>query len=276
MAFFKGILNFYIESSIHVSLAVCCFVLMSFWSFEIALDWAFMGFIFSGSITGYNFVKYAPFAGFHHRSLARNLKVIQVFSFCFFLLFVYFFFQMPLEIKLWSIGLGIPTLLYAIPFLKSKSLRSFSGLKIFIVALVWAGVTVMLPWIWGSSSEGSLWITVIQRFLWVIVLIIPFEIRDLVFDSADLGTIPQQIGIQKTKQLGMLLLLIVFFLEFLKREIAFPEIVWLFLMLILTAVFVKLSTKNQSIYFASFWVESVPIVSAVLFLLMKSYLFSSL
>ena len=34
-----------------------------------------------------------------------------------------------------------------------------------------------------------------QRFLFVVVAILPFEIRDIQYDSLKLSTIPQQIGV---------------------------------------------------------------------------------
>ena len=47
-------------------------------------------FLFYGTITGYNFVKYAGVAKLHHRSLTTHLKIIQIFSLiCFCLMFLY-------------------------------------------------------------------------------------------------------------------------------------------------------------------------------------------
>lgn len=275
MPWFKGILNFYLESSIHVSLAVCSFTLMSFWTFQIEVDWALIGFIFCGSITGYNFVKYAPFAGFHHRSLTRHVRAIQLFSLAVFFLFLYFLFQMPGQIQLWSMALGIPTLLYAIPFFKNKSLRSFSGMKIFVVALVWSGVTVIIPWVLAREIRTEVWITVFQRFLWVLALIMPFEIRDLVYDSPELGTIPQRIGIKNTRKLGKVFLWVIALTEFFKNELNYLEIGVLLIMLVITGVFVHYAEKNQSRYYTAFWVESIPILGVMLMGMAKCYFFNS-
>ena len=84
MTFLKKILNFYINASIHVSLAVYSLVRVTELYFNLPYNEALDYFIFYGTITGYNFVKYADVAKLHHRSLTRNLKLIQIFSFiCF-------------------------------------------------------------------------------------------------------------------------------------------------------------------------------------------------
>ena len=45
----------------------------------------------------------------------------------------------------------------------------------------------------------DVWIEATQRYLYVVIAILPFEIRDMQYDSIKLSTIPQQIGIIKTK-----------------------------------------------------------------------------
>ena len=140
-------------------------------------------FVFFAAITGYNFVKYAPIAGLHHRSLAKSLKTIQIFSFLCFGLLLYFSFQLSFKTLLFSGIFGVFTVLYAIPFLNTRSLRTVKGLKIFVVALVWAGVTVLIPLIEASMHyQQLLGLLFIERFLIVVVLVLPFEIRDLPYD----------------------------------------------------------------------------------------------
>ncbi len=266
MRFLKSVFNFYLESSIHVSLAVCAFSWMSFLTLHIPVDISYLIFLFLGAITGYNFVKYAQLVGFHHRSLTRNLKGIQVFSFLIFLGFLYAATFMSREILFGSFILGLITLFYIVPFLKSRNLRSLSGIKIMVVAFVWAGVTVILPWLlYSNLFPGVLWMVFIQRFLWVLVLTLPFEIRDLVYDEPNLGTLPQRWGIRKTRRLGVILLLPILVIEFFRTGTDAPEVFLLAVMLLITAAFLLISEKNQSLYFSAFWVESIPILWWVLY-----------
>lgn len=272
----KSVFIFYLDSSIHVSLAVFGFTLATFFEYNLPIEMSLLGFIFFGTITGYNFIKYAGVAGMLHRSLAKNLKLIQVFSLMCFGLFLFYLFQVSRPIIITSGILGIITLLYVVPFFKAKSLRSFNGLKIFIVAFVWASVTVLLPWVhFEIDFSTDIWISFFQRFLWVLVLIIPFEIRDMVYDSSSLGTLPQKFGINRTKNLGYFLLVLIALLEGFKDEIT-PVFSMSFIgMLMLTGILVRLSKKNQSSYFSAFWVEAVPIFWMGILLILKNYLFIS-
>jgi hypothetical protein len=128
MEFLKSVFNFYINSSIHVAIAVCGFVGVSGLQFDISISNALLGFIFFGTITGYNFVKYAEVAKFKHRSLNSSLRTIQVFSFCSFLALLYYAYQLPLTTLLITGGFAVLTFFYAISFLNYKNLRAFVGI----------------------------------------------------------------------------------------------------------------------------------------------------
>ncbi|MEZ4875817.1 MAG: hypothetical protein R2793_10310 [Flavobacteriaceae bacterium] len=272
MKILKSIFSFYIESSIHVALAVTAFTLVSFIELGISIDTVLLIFVFLGTITGYNFIKYAGIAGLHHRRLTQHLKKIQVFSLGCFLGLVYTFFWVPWVVWQITFLLGLLTLLYAVPFLHHKNLRSFHGLKIFPVALVWAGVSVWLPWALGNI--GFTWdvvIVFVQRMLWVLALIIPFEIRDLVHDDPALGTLPQQLGVRKTKQAGWLFLGIILILEGFLDEVIPWFSLCKFFFLVLTAIFIAFSEKNQKNYYAAFWVEATPIFYVVLVVAFEGY-----
>ncbi|PKA83438.1 hypothetical protein ATE92_1592 [Ulvibacter sp. MAR_2010_11] len=255
-----GVFNFYIHSSIHVALAVLSLIFVTQIEFGFNHSFALSGFVFFGTITGYNFVKYAEVAGLHHRSLTSSLKSIQIFSLVCFGIFLFFAFKQSLAIILTSLSLGLITLLYAIPFRKQKNLRTFGGLKIFIVAMVWAGVTVLLPIVASEAQfEGNHLISFLQRFLFIIVLTLPFEIRDLPFDSEKLHTLPQLFGFRRVKVLGNVLLGICFLLEYAKDSNLQFYTLSLFAICVLTAVLLFYSEEKQSKYFASFWVEAVPV-----------------
>ena len=141
-----------------------------------------------------------------------------------------------------------------------KNLRSISGLKIYVIALVWAGVTVFLPLVNNNYAiTDDVILTAIQRFVFVMVLMLPFEIRDLSYDSLKLSTIPQKIGVTRTKILGISMLIVFFCLEFFKDEMN-EEL--LFIHIIITTITLLLllfARENQNKYYSAFWVESIPI-----------------
>ncbi len=275
MSYPKQFLNFYINSSIHVALSVCALTLVTLFEFNVGVNKDFLYFLFFATITGYNFVKYFGVAKFHHRKLANWLKSIQVFSFFCFLLMCFFGLKLPFKTQLFILGFAIVTFFYAIPFLpkhffvdKQHNLRSIGGLKIYLIALVWSGVTVFLPLI-NENFNVDIFIIGIQRYMYIIVLMFPFEIRDLRFDSLKLSTIPQKIGERNTKIIGASLVLVILILECFKDKIVIENICVLSTVLAITLVFLLVAKKNQGKYFSSFWVESIPIFWVILLLLVS-------
>ena len=157
---------------------------------------------------------------------------------------------------------GVLTLLYALPILSRKrNLRSFYGAKMYTIAFVWAGVTVILPVLDSMQSlQMDVWISFVQRFLFIIVITLPFDIRDLNYDREDINTIPKSLGIRYAKFLGVGLLIVFFVLEFFKDKIQYGHVLTLFVIGILSALFLIGSSDKQYRYYASFFVESLPII----------------
>lgn len=274
MTLLKKIFNFYINSSIHVAFSVFSLTWITLMEYQISYDADVLYFVFFSSITGYNFVKYFGVAKFHHRRLATWLKAIQVFSFFSFLMLCYYTFKLDTASLLWVFGLGVVTFLYAIPFLpkhlfvdSKQNLRSISGLKVYLIALVWSGVTVFLPLINNEYAiDVSVVITGFQRFLFIIVLMLPFEIRDLQYDSLRLGTIPQKIGVRLTKIIGVLLLMCFCFLEFFKTNASLYYLTVLLVISLITMLFIMFSKRKQGAYYSSFFVEGLPILWLIILL----------
>jgi len=266
MSILKQFFDFYLNSSIHVALAVYALSLITLRQFNIMYDENILYFIFYATITGYNFVKYFGIAKFHHRKLTNALKAIQVFSFICFVLLCYYSFKLPLKTLVYVIVFAGVTFLYAIPFIPKKlyldnqhNLRDVSGLKVYIIALVWVGVTVFLPLINNEFKlNADVFITAFQRFVFVMVIMLPFEIRDLKYDSIKLATIPQKIGVMQTKIIGGLLLVFFFLAEFFKDVInnSFKTL----LITLITLCFLLFTNKKRGRYYSSFWVESIPII----------------
>ena len=93
-------------------------------------------------------------------------------------------------------------------------------------------------------------ITALQRFLYVLVLMLPFEIRDLNFDSLKLATIPQKIGVKQTKIVGLFLLLIFYFLNYFKDEIDLKILISSIIITSITLLFLVFSKQNQHKYYS--------------------------
>ncbi|MDG1284815.1 MAG: hypothetical protein P8P34_02685 [Flavobacteriaceae bacterium] len=222
---------------------------------------------FCASVAGYNFVKYFGLTKFYYRSLTTKLKYIQLVSVLSLTGFGFVFFQLQQSSQIVYVFLALITFLYAIPMgIKTpKNLRSVGGVKIYIIAFVWAMTTVVLP-ILESQLVLSLdhCILVLQRIFIVIVLMLPFEIRDLDVDQLYLSTIPQKIGIQNTKIIGYALLGDSILLEFFKHQFNLNRFLILTFSVVLLAVFLAKSTKKRNRYYSVFWVEAIPVIVLVL------------
>jgi hypothetical protein len=182
-------------------------------------------------------------------------------SFLSFLTAGFFFLQLQQTTKIIAFVLLILTLLYTLPFFPNRSnARNWAGVKIYIVALCWVGVTLFLPII---NSEISLSIDVLlvalQRFILIFVLILIFEIIDLKLDDPHLKTVPQQIGVYHTKIVGSLLILAFVGLEFLDSNFKYPTLFLKMGIGLTTFILLFFANENRSKYYTSFWVESVPI-----------------
>ena len=142
---------------------------------------------------------------------------------------------------------------------KGTNLRTFPGLKIFIIAIVWTGITYIVPLFYLKVLPDSFLSEILQRFILLLVLMIPFEIRDFNEDDFNLRTLPQQLGVRVTKYVGYLFTVILVgigYFQYKWYEISFIPDLGLGFLLLLLLFFTK---KEQNIYFSSFWVESVPI-----------------
>ena len=268
MKWLKSVFRFYISSSVHVALAVFSMTYVSLLEFNLGIDWNLLWFVFFSTIAAYNFVKYYGVTKFHYRSLTHWLRFTQIITLISFVVAIFYASRLSSRTLIYCVGFAMVTFMYAVPFLpkryvmdRKKNLRNIGGLKVYVIALVWGGVTVLLP-ILDSSETFNLdvWIAAVQRFIFVMMLMLPFEIRDLQYDSIHLATIPQKIGIRNTKIIGIFMGFLFVLLEFTKSELTLKLIVLTGLIAVITLLFILFSTKNRSDYYCSFYVESVPIL----------------
>jgi hypothetical protein len=243
-----------------VGLAVLALARITLLDFDLSLRFSHQLILFVAPFLAYNFIKF-------HRFLwegidRKILGLIFLIGFTAFSVFLFEGVRFYLPIYSWIILFFtlLLVLLYCLPLPGfTQNFRGFKGLKIHLVALSWVLTTVFLPLSMGGQSmtEFSL-VYGLQRYLFVLVATLPFEIRDLKLDDPNLSTWPQKLGIQKTRWLGGLLLLLFVFME-----IYYAASSNVFLVLgiaILLMGFVLKSKAEQSKYFSSFWVEGIPIL----------------
>lgn len=272
MRVFKLLFDFYLNSSIHVGLSCYALVRMSQHMFNISYENSMANFAFFGTIVGYNFVKYDALARMQKVQMRNELKAIALLSFFALLLVGYYFFHLQPFTQIVAISFLIITLLYTLPFFPNKrNARNWAGVKIYIVSLCWVGVTLGLPILnSGAPITSDFYLKCIQRFILIFVLILIFEINDLANDDPHLQTVPQQIGMQRTKFLGLLLLFPFYFLEFLKSDLDKNQLLINLILVIIISVFLLFATEKRSQYYTSFWVESIPIIWWLMIIFIKN------
>lgn len=257
--------KFYVFSNLHVSIAVTCLVLVNgkvlgknVLSEAIVLGCAtFIAYHFIRYLNRFKYGKTHMLDGFSnkYKYIIGALILIAI------ILFLEQLRNLNYLKTLKLLPFIVLTFLYAYSFIKINgqkySLRYVSLLKIFMIAFVWAGVTVFF--IDDFTFIGVLYF--IELVLFVIALTIPFDIRDVNFDDGSIKTLPIVLGVFRTKFMAIICLV----LSLLIHAFYIKTYLISYLLTAFTlSLLVVLSKPNQSRFFASFWVEGIPILWYVL------------
>ena len=248
MSILKQLFHFYIHASIHVGFAVLCLQYVTLISFGIPYEKEYSFLVFFGTVLCYNLLKHYNF--FLNRLIIfRFYKPILITTFLVAVGFIFCFFYATPYTQINLLLTGIIVLFY--PFL-----RKFTFIKLFTVSFCVSVVTVFIPLVSKNVSDLDLFIIFLQRFLIAIAWLIPFEIQDLKVDEITLNTVAQKYGIEKSKKIGIFMVLTFVLCEFFKSTFSYAT---LFVGLI-SFLFIHFSSGNKkNQYYTSFWVESIPI-----------------
>lgn len=259
----KQFFDFYLHASLHVALAATALVNVTYVYAKQSVDIKMILFVFLSTVASYNLIKYGGYVWKNRKfsSYKKSLKAIIVLTTLSLLGSGYFFFYFTIPTQLLIGIVAFLNLLYVVPLKKGASnLRNLSGIKIYIVSLCWAIVTLLIP----LAEDGFIWdldlfIKFIQRFILTLLLLLIFEINDLKYDDIRLQTMPQAIGIGPTKIIIYVLGIFFFALDVLKKaSYATQDFVNLILIGIVF-LFTYFATPKRSEYYTLFWVEAVPV-----------------
>jgi hypothetical protein len=162
----------------------------------------------------------------------------------------------PYSIQLIFVVLGMISLCYAIPFGSSMGLRFIPRIKIFLIAVCWASFAAVGVY----ASTGSVTLMIVAKsILWVVLLTLPFDVRDMKKDDQKLKTIPQLLGLKKTRILGFGLALIIVFLT--DQAVAISNLQYAaYVVLILVLMCYLVMHPKRHSHFTSFWIEGIPLL----------------
>ncbi len=170
--------------------------------------------------------------------------------------------------------LALPFLLYLIPVFKNKKRgRDLPYVKIFLIALGWTILCLVVPNVlYGHMTNTQLILLGMEHFVFIILLTIPFDIRDVLDDNAvGLKTLINLKSVQYSKRLS--LVLCIFYLIYISVLFGMQTIPWqafiayIFAILCIIGGTQKALPTRSDLYY-SFYLDGIPILRFLLFYLL--------
>ena len=275
----KKLLDLYVYGNVHVALAGFSITMITCLKYDI---YNFKTAFFVGAfiLISYNFIRFIELKKqrleWYDNWLKTNKIRINSLTILTIIVAVWVFIQKGLrqESLLLLVPFSVITFFYTIPLFKlgknEFSFRNFPFIKIGSIAISWAGVSVFFPLVEAEKIiDFNVFLEFFQRFLFVIALTIPFDIRDFNGDDENLKTIPIVFGIRKAKFIGLFLLLVCIVLEFLKSNFESIESMIFILISVVLGFLLWRTPVGKSRYYTAFWVEAIPIVWLLLVVINK-------
>lgn len=183
----------------------------------------------------------------------------------------WFFFYLTATSQLFIILPAFLALGYVLPFFgNERRLRDFDYLKIFLIAIVWAFITVLLPLIEQGANLFSYTVVLLllERMLFIFAITLPFDIRDLKVDeSIKVKTIPAMIGISKTKKIAGFALFLAFVISsllYVSALYSFPFLIALGISYSTTYLFVHRCDQTKHDYYFTAIMDGTMIIQFLL------------
>lgn len=178
---------------------------------------------------------------------------------------------------LFLLPIGLLSFGYTVPCVPTsqgwKRLRDIGAVKIFIISLVLALTTVLLPVLaypdLPLSAKPAILFVFIRRMLFIFAITVPFDIRDMEYDRRNgTATLPVRLGIKRSKQLAIGALALFALLTGIQYFMLAGTSIFYVAALILSAVissFVVMRTdEHKKDMFYSFYLEGMMILQCLL------------
>jgi 1,4-dihydroxy-2-naphthoate octaprenyltransferase len=171
---------------------------------------------------------------------------------------------------------GIIAFTYVLPFLSGgRRLRDLGWGKIVMIGWSWAWLTAVIPlWYFTDASVQMIVIHGLERMLFIMLIAIPFEIRDIALDrSIGLITMPEKLGRKKTNRIAILMIVVIFFLSFISSIHYFNPAYGIAMTLtsLLVIPVIRNSYAIEDDYFFGGLVDGLMILALCLFLAVNLY-----
>jgi len=260
---FVHITNFYLYSSLHIGLCSIYLYLFTVSRFGLQIDWRYLFFTASSTIFVYSIHRLIGIRKVKEFAHKGRFAIIEQFRNHIFLYSIlsfgvccYLYLNFDISRTLLISGAGIISILYTVPvFGKSKRLRDFSFVKIFLIAIVWSFVCGTIPMYEQGMKLPSIITYFLELVFFFIAITIPFDIRDYYVDGANkVDTIPTLIGRRLAVNLSYILLGMTVTMDilliFLFNHQYLGLIVMIFTSLLTGLIIKKVWNKESDYYFS--------------------------
>ena len=257
---FKFLFDYYINSSLHVSFCVICYIISINLINQIQVNWEDIAFVFFTTFFSYNFIKFNEVLTSINKPVSLLLKSFFLKALISLVISLYLFFNLSSSKQIFVVIISVVTVLYTIPLISNYTLRNNPILKILTVAFCWTMLIVLFPF-FGLLDFVNIVYYSFLIFCLVTAQMIPFEIRDMLKDKDLVKTIIHNYGIKYSKNIGYFVLIIALLFTMitgcLLENLVFKNSI--LIIILITAILVNFSREKQNKYYSSFIVESVPI-----------------
>lgn len=280
---FKKLTEFLCFSSIFIGLCAVAMCIETNILLHLQLNGiSFYGFVFGATLIQYNlhyFIKKtANQDSTRFRWSEGNKDVHRVLLLTGLVLVITSLFNFHLRHFLFLVLLGGISLLYSyplLPFGQKRRIKDFGLLKIITLSLMWTLVTVWFPIVESSFQIISFQLIFLRRFIFIFILCLLFDLRDVQIDSAEnINTLPVIIGIHKAYNLSYILLSLFVVLSVI-QFFRIADTVQLFAMLIsalATYFIIRYSKGNKSDLYYLGAVDGMMLLQAILVITGELYL----
>ncbi len=290
MTFFKKIFKTFLFSNIYVSLAATLLTYQTFILLkidnEIKIEYSL--FVFFATVFLYNLQR--VFLSKHYREEGASARQKWILQNKFLLLILLSVSFLGITICIERIGfiliwMAAPffvlSVFYFLPFIK---LRSVIGIKSMTVSVVWAAITVSLPFVLSQTDLSSTIISslfskqhlllFLERFFFILPLAIVFNIRDIETDKRNnVVTIATVYGVKKTINISYITVLIFMAIVFAEHITGFYDAKILTALLISgisTSLLLALHKKLDGELYYVFGIDGLMILQALLIIIQNN------
>lgn len=275
--------QFLINTNIYAVILIAALCLISLWQTEnLEANKELLAFILASSLFVYPFHRLfgawrMPVA----YRLERHAYILRVAGFVLpmvvmsAVLSAFYFFSLDRSEQVYVAILSVFTLLYTFPVIPVRgkwiALRAVPGIKVFVISAVMALITCDV-FMMGEVDSFDRTMFAVERFLFILAITIPFDIRDVKLDSQEgVLTLPIWLGVENAKKWCLVMLSIFGTLSFLQymfgADMSLGQLLANWVSQVTAAIAIRNINDQRSPFYYSIAIEGVILLYASLALL---------